>query len=184
MNWPSTTQIIKFFGLSWDYEEFASEEASQRGRLVHAACHLLADNQFFNEGWEARHPECHPYLDAYRKFLREHSFILMHAEKEFRSEAHRFISHPDQIGTLDKHGMVVLELKSGSMPNWCRLQTAGQVLSMGRTVLSRFALLLQKDGSYKLFPHEDFRDLDRFRSMVETWWTIKEFGNGDRTGAP
>jgi hypothetical protein len=183
MKWPSTTDIIKYFGLSADYEEFASDAASQRGRLVHAACHLLARNEEDSE-WEARHPECHPYLDAYRKFRREHSFRLHSAEKEFRCEAHRFISHPDQIGKLDTFGSVDLELKSGSMPQWCALQTAGQILAIGTPTMPRFALLLKSDGNYKLYPHENFRDLDRFRSMVETWWTIKEFSNGDRTGAP
>jgi hypothetical protein len=183
MNWPSTTDIIKFFGLAADYEEFASEQASQRGRLVHAGCHMLAGGGG-DPAWEVRHPELHPYLDAYRKFLREHSFRLVVAEKEFRSEVHRFISHPDQIGELDSFGTVDLELKSGSMPKWCRLQTAGQILAIGVPSMYRFALLLQSDGSYKVFIHDDFRDLDRFRSMVETWWTIKEFGNGDRTSAP
>lgn len=183
MNWPSTTEIIKFFGLSADYEEFSNELASQRGRLVHVACHLLGSGNE-DRAWEVRHPECHGYLDAYRKFLREHYFRLHDYEKEFRCSPHRFVSHPDQIGELDSFGTVDLELKTGTMPKWCRLQTAGQILAIGVPSMFRFALLLQNDGTYRLFHHEDFRDLDRFRSMVETWWTIKEFGNGDRTSTP
>ena len=176
--WPSTTGIIKFFGLSGNYDQFSSETAMQRGRLVTAGCHMLAYDES-DPQWEARHPECHGYLDAYRKFQREHLFRVQEVEPEYRSEALRFVSRPDQIGTLDTFGLVDLELKSGTMPKWCPLQTAGQVLAMKSPGMRRFGLLLRHDGNYQLFPHDDFRDLDRFRAMVETYWTIREFRNGN-----
>ena len=101
-NWPSTTGIIRHFGLMVDYEGMSNGGAAmRRGRLVTAACHLLAGEQSLGDGWEARHPECHPYLDAYRKFLREHEIKILEFEKEYRSEVYRFISHPDQIVILD-----------------------------------------------------------------------------------
>jgi hypothetical protein len=178
MKWPSTTDIIKFFGLAAGYEEFSSDEATQRGKRVHAACHMIGQDLADN-AWEARHPECVGYLDAYRKFLREHRFRLLQWEGEFKSETHRFVSHPDQLGVLDRPGLVNLELKSGSMPDWCPLQTGGQVLAIGDPAIRRYGLLLRDDGTYRLFPHEDFRDIDRFRSMVETWWTIQEFRDGE-----
>lgn len=178
MKWPSTTGIIKFF-LAGDYAGFVNDEAMQRGRLVHAGCHLLASHDE-DRPWEVRHPECHGYLDAYRRFLREHEFALAQAEQEFKCATLRFTSRPDEIGLLDgKHA--VLELKSGGLPKWVRLQTAGQVLAIGKPQLRRFALQLKADGKYVLIPHEDFRDLDRFRAMVDTWWTIQEFQNGKTT---
>jgi hypothetical protein len=61
------------------------------------------------------------------------------------------------------------------MPKCCPLQTGGQVLAMGYPAIRRFGLLLKSDGSYQLFPHEDFRDIDRFRALVDAWWTISEF---------
>lgn len=183
MNWPSTTEIIRFFGLAADLEQFGSDDDLRRGRLVTAGCHMLGQ-RLEDPDWEARHPECLPFLDAYRRFLREHQFRLLQWEPEFKSQAHRFVSHPDQLGVLDKPGLVNLELKSGSMPKWCQLQTGGQVLAMGDPTVRRYGLLLQSDGNYKLYPHEDFRDIDRFRGMVETWWTIQEFRNGEpRTSA-
>lgn len=173
--WPSTTGIIKHFGLL-GYEGGDMEAAMRRGRLVTAACHLLAGNEPFREGWEANHPECHSYLDAYRRFLREHHVELIEAEREYRSEIYRFVSHPDQIVMLDGFpGPVDLELKSGGMPKWCQLQTAGQVLAMGQPGMRRFGLQLKADGNYKLYAHEDFRDLDRFKALIETYWTIQEF---------
>jgi len=173
IEWPSTTQIIKHFGLMLDYGN-PNLAAMQRGRYVAAACHLIAAGEPLGDGWEARHPECQPYLDAYRSFRREHVFILHEAEREYRCEAHRFVSHPDQIGMLDGQ-MVNLELKSGSMPRWCQLQTGGQVLAMGRPALYRYGLLLSVNGAYTLYPHGDFRDLDRFKAMVDTWWIWQEF---------
>lgn len=175
--WPSTTEILKYFGLMADYEQFGDEEALTRGKLVHAGCHMFAVGDTDQE-WETRHPECHPYLDAYRRFLREHKFELVTAEPEYRSPVYRFISHPDQIGKLDGFGLTNLELKSGTMPKCCPLQTGGQVLAMNTPRMRRFGLLLKKDGGYQLFPHEDFRDIDRFAAMVQTYWTIQEFRNG------
>lgn len=177
MNWPGTTDIIKFHGLSPD---FPSDAPATRGRGVHAACHLLAKNDADLE-WEARHPECQPYIDAYRQFLREHNFVLLEAEREYRCESLRFISHPDQIGRLDAFGTVDLELKSGGLPRWVQLQTAGQVLAIGAPSMRRFALHLKADGGYTLIPHTDFRDFDRFRSLVDAYWTIQEFRNGEFT---
>jgi hypothetical protein len=177
VNWPSTTEILRYFGLMADYEQFGNEDALRRGRLVTAGCHILGAGNS-DQQWESRHPECHPYLDAYRRFLREHHFELLAAEQEYRSSVHRFISHPDQIGKLDGFGMTNLELKSGSMPKCCPLQTGGQVLAMGHPAIRRFGLLLKNDGSYQLFPHDDFRDIDRFAAMIQTYWTIQEFSHG------
>lgn len=159
-----------------DYGGRYSASAMQRGRLVTAACHLIAADEDLGDGWEARHTECYGYLDAYRKFLREHEVRLLEAEREYRCEALRFISHPDQIVTLDDNpDSVDLELKSGGMPLWCPLQTAGQVLAMGRPSMRRFGLQLKRDGEYVLYPHTEFRDLDRFRCLIQTWWIVQDF---------
>jgi hypothetical protein len=174
MNWPSTTAILRHFGLMATYEQFGNPAALQRGRLVTAACHLIAAGKPLDY-WEDRHPECQPYLTAYRAFIVDHQFKLLECEREYKSHVHRFISHPDQIGRLDGFGLVDLELKSGSMPPCCPLQTAGQVLAIGVPTMKRFALLLNADGTYKLYPHEDFRDFDRFRALVTTWWTIQSY---------
>jgi hypothetical protein len=174
LDWPSTTGIIRHFGLMVNYNPHSAPELMQRGRLVHAACHLLATGDA-DLAWEARHPECQPFVEAYRRFLREHTFRLMECEREYRSETYRFISHPDQIGLLDGKRPVDLEIKSGALPRWVQLQTAGQVLCMGAPHMRRFALHLKGDGTYALEPHEDWRDLDRFRAMVDTYWTQREF---------
>ncbi len=182
MQFPSTTQILRHFGLTRDYVQFGKPEQMQRGRLVTLACHLIADGKSLDaEGepagsWEARHPECVPFIDAYRKFFKEHRVTLLEYEKEYRSEALRFISHPDQIGKLDNFGIVDLELKSGSMPDCCPLQTAGQVLAIGAPTMKRFALQLKDDGTYKLFPHENFRDFDDFRALINAYWVQQSYG--------
>jgi hypothetical protein len=162
-----------------DYEQFGDRQHLERGQLVHAACHLLGDGAELTEAWVARHPECAPYLAAYSKFLTEHQFKLMEAEGEYVSHVHRFVSHPDQIGRLDGHGLSNLELKSGTLPRCVALQTAGQIIAIGVPSMKRFCLQLCDDGSYRLEQHEDFRDLDRFRALVTSYWTIREYGGMD-----
>jgi hypothetical protein len=34
---------------------------------------------------------------------------------------------------------------------------------------------LKSDGNFELFAHRDFRDIDRFRALVESFWTIQEY---------
>jgi len=174
-HWPSTTEIIRYFGLMNDLEDFGSEEVMRRGRLVTAGCHLLGAHKSLGAGWESRHPECQQYLDAYRKFQRDHEVELLEAEREYRCQIYHYITHPDQIVMLDGQGPVDLELKSGSMPRWCPLQTAGQVLAMGNPLMPRYGLQLKADGTYTLHPHDDFRDVDRWITLVQTWWIIREF---------
>jgi len=174
--WPSTTEILRHFGLMADLEGFSNGAAMRRGILVTAACHLIGMNQDLGDGWEGRHPECHGYLDAYRKFKRDHELKVVEVEHEYRNEIYRYVSHPDQIVLLDNYkGEVDLELKSGSMPRWCQLQTAGQVLAIGNPRMKRFALLLREDGTFKLYPHDDWRDLDRFISLIDAYWIWQEF---------
>lgn len=176
LRWPSTTGIIRHFGLMGSYGYGPpNQELMRRGRLVHAACHMFAAGDS-DPAWEARHPECHAYLDAYRRFLREHDFVLVEAEREYRSETLRFVSHPDEIGKLDGQSHCVIEIKSGGLPRWVPLQTAGQVLAIGAPTMHRFVLHLKSDGGYSLLPHEDWRDLDRFRAMIDTYWTQVDFG--------
>jgi hypothetical protein len=157
-----------------NYNGLDNSDAMRRGRLVTAGCHMLAAGDA-DPAWEERHPECASYLAAYRKFLREHQFVLLEAEREYRCESLRFISHPDQIGVMDGMSPIDLELKSGGLPKWVQLQTAGQVLAIGTPRMRRFALHLKHDASYALIPHEDWRDLDRFRALVDTYWTQREF---------
>lgn len=189
MNWPSTTQILRHHGLYRHYEDWGNRDALKRGLRVNWACHLIASGRSLDPpeetaagAWEARHAELHGYLEAYRKFFREHHFIVSEFEREYRNEELRFISHPDQLGILDKYGLVDLELKTGSMPLCCQLQTAGQVLAISPrkvAAVKRFALLLTAEGDYKLHPHDDWRDFDRFRGLVDAWWTAYDFGGLD-----
>lgn len=165
--------MLRHFGFG--YGSVPNKELMQRGRLTHAACHMLAGGGE-DPAWESRHPECAIYIAAYRKFLREHRFVLVEFEREYRCESLRFVSHPDQVGVLDESGLVDLEIKSGTLPRWVQLQTAGQVIAMGTTSMKRFALQLKSDGNYVLTPHEDWRDLDRFRALVDAYWTVQEFG--------
>ena len=175
-SWPSTTGILRYFGLMRAFEQFGDAHHLMRGQLTHAACHLLGNRQELTEDWEARHEECASYITAYRRFLVEHELKLMETEGEYVSHVHRFVSHPDQIGRLDGYGLCNLELKSGTLPACVALQTAGQIIAIGIPSMKRFCLQLCADGTYRLEQHEDFRDLDKFRALVESWWTIREYG--------
>jgi len=172
MNWPSATQILKASGY---YDEYVGNNSGpmQRGRLVVAACHILGQKKELEPAWCDRHPECLPYLDVYRIFLSQHRVQLLHFEREFRCEEERFVTHPDQVMLLDDVEADV-EIKTGALKLWVALQTAAQVLAIGKR-MKRFGLELIPGARPKLIPFPDPRDLDEFRIKARNWWVDAKY---------
>lgn len=193
---PSVTQIIENLGfVDFDNIPGSTlERKRQIGDSVHFACHLLDTcprcqgilgqgdrcakcNAVFDEGsldWESVDIECANFIMAYQSFKTTGDFIPEGSEES-------------GIGTLggmpfgytrDRHGRmrgikyrIVLELKCAyaEEESW-KWQLAPYATTVPRTVenefIARIALQLKPDATFKLYPYEDPRDLDVFRSML------------------
>lgn len=174
--WPSTTQVLDAMGFYRGLDAAGPinrEVGLNRGSAVDKAVTWLALGQ--EPPWKEAHPELDPYLDGFRKFLREHSWTHHSHQDEFVCQEERFVSHPDLLGELDGK-LSVLEVKSGAFPEFVRLQTAGQIIAEGNRARRRVCINLQGDGRYKLRPLNDPRDFNAWILLVRAWWVRAEFG--------
>ena len=171
--WPSVTEVLRDMGIVNYFGPPGA--AAQRGRLVHAACGILAQGQALDSDWIERHDDLLPYLDGFAAALAGplNGFIPLRLEHEVVNETERFIGHSDQ-----ENDESLLELKTGGYPEWSRLQTAAY--AMGRR-LKRIVVSLPGDGKFKLVEHHDARDKDRFILLVRAWWVRSEFCKAGET---
>lgn len=181
---PSLTQILHLQGLS-DYfgiDEDVLENAARRGSEVHALA--AAWNQYgdVDPGWIS--PECDAYFSAYMKFLDESDYkpAPEWTEKPFIAVicGYKVGMTPDTYGKMRKDN-VLIEIKctAAPQPSWA-LQTAAQEAGIFKSNrcgrIRRHALMLKKDGNYKLLPeytdHE--RDMRNMLAAIQNvYWRLE-----------
>lgn len=163
---PSVTQILKASSIVDD--TWYNEEARVRGQHVHQAAHYFDEDDL---ALDSVRPEIQPYLDGYIKFRQDTGFYPVLSEQ-------RLVHSLGFAGTLDRVGwlndrLIQLDIKSGGLPKWAGLQTAGYemaleelvskcVITLERFPEARFALQLTADGMYKLQPLKDLSDRNNF----------------------
>lgn len=177
MKFPSVTQVFRLSGLydDMDLAGYANSQVGKhRGSALVKACHYLAYGQEPQWKGDDTHPELDRFLDGYRLFLSDHKWILEEHEKECISEVHRVVSHPDQIGSLDGQFSNV-EIKTGALPDWVRIQLAGQNIALENRTIPRYSLHLPGNGRYKLHRWNDFHDYNEFLTLLHAVWVRSKY---------
>jgi hypothetical protein len=149
-NWPSTTQVLKDFGLYGDIARWSDRAAenreesdactnpAQRGRVVDSACNRLLMGLDLGVGKETgkdfrlHHATCcMPFVEGYERLLQDGKHKLEPVKCGFPdrfayeviNKSERYVGHPDQRVILD--GVPALfDIKSGSIPPTTDIQTA------------------------------------------------------------
>jgi hypothetical protein len=169
-SWPTTTQVLHDAGLYGDIAKWSDSEAMHRGRLVDAACNLLAMGKVIPGDWKNNHPECDPYTDGYYDFLSHHEVKLIKCAFEVVNTPLKYRGHPDQLVMLD--GVrTLIDIKTGGMPKCTALQLASYEMalySMGEERVIRLGLQLAA-GDYKLHFFTDPREKDEWSILVQAW---------------
>jgi hypothetical protein len=169
---PSVTQAMADVGII-DTEWYKPEHAL-RGKHVHEAA------QYFDEDDldpTSILPHIVPYLDAWIQFRKDTGFKPHLIEQRvWRSCGY--------AGTLDRTGWlndryILLDLKSGGLPNWTGLQTSGYEHALVERILAkeieapipqaRFAVQVKKDGKYNLKEYTDWQDKDNFLAALRVY---------------
>jgi hypothetical protein len=147
---PSVTQVLESAGII-DYSSIPRgirDYALQRGSLVHRACELWDEGDL---DMDTLSDVLAPYVRAYIDFRETTGFTPILSE--YRAYSTRW----GYAGTLDRLGQVgnrlwLIDLKSGGMPRWARLQTAAyhELIKGLHPCVERYALRLDKDGRFYL----------------------------------
>lgn len=179
---PSVTQILKDAGIAVVYESQAMVEGARRGRLVHAAAHLIGNGKSIDPAWTDRHPETAPYIAGIEAFLDKHQWTFtVQPETEVRADAERYCGHPDWIGILDGVPAIV-DLKTGAFPAWAGLQLGGYLYALRSMGLDkghqmiRVGLELPGNERFKLhYEFTDPRNLSEFVILARAWWVRAKY---------
>lgn len=147
---PSVTQILG------RYEDWSAippgirEAALARGRRIHAACALMLDGFI---GPHDSGDDIAPYLVQFERFLAESGFVATLSEERVFSERLHYAGTLDMYGYLPKRRLVLIDIKTGSVPRSAGPQTAAYARALkeceGHETRYRYALLLTP-GGYKL----------------------------------
>ena len=154
---PSVTQILKAEGFIDD--AWFTEYARTRGEMVHLATKMYDDGTLDESALD---PVIVPYLEGYKRFLKESGFEVHFAEETVYSPSCQF------AGTLDRRGLLngrktLIDIKTGTVLPWVALQTtAYDSCLLDRH--DRFGLQLTDDGKHKLIPFKDRYDVEVFLS--------------------
>jgi len=160
---PSVSTIISNI-LDLDYSGIDPFYAD-RGTAVHKAIELLiADN--LDEG--SLDEEIIPFLNAYKKFVKETQFQPIHSEIRVFDKDLWVAGTLDLIGSIGEN-KVLIDIKTGQKQKWHQLQTAGYAILSGELDIKRYCLNLTKKETYKLEPHESKGDFSLFKSMADVF---------------
>jgi hypothetical protein len=161
----SVTQAIQAAGLI--HAEWYTEAARQRGRAVHLAVHFDAERDL-NE--RSVSPLIRPYLEAARSFKRDTGFVTELTEARVWAMDLGYAGTMDHLGLMQGNHRVLVDWKTGVVPEWARLQTAGYASAFPNAAkFLRYAVQLKPDGAYKITsfePQEFRRDLTDFLACV------------------
>ena len=167
---PSVTQVIQSSGLVQG--AFFSDYARDRGSYVHEAIQLLIEGTFDEITLD---PILKPYLDAYKKFVRDTNFSVKMCEQPVYSETYHFAGTPDLVGDfLGKRGDVIIDVKTSLQQSWHKIQTSGYRILLDKPA-KRYGLYLDDTGKYKLIEHGDRQDEGIFHACLTLHgWKINQ----------
>lgn len=137
----SGTQIIKICGIIDD--SFYTAASRMRGVAVHKACELLAKGVL---DWQSVHPKILGRVKAFEKFCSDFKWKPTACEVPIYHPTYLYGTTPDQA---DEETLV--ELKTGTIPEWADLQTALQAMALWPTDYfkkQRIAVELRDNGTY------------------------------------
>ena len=152
------------------------EYALWRGTAVHKAVELHVKGTLDPASVDDR---IAPYLRAYLDFEAATGFKVIETEKPYFNPALGIACRPDLLGRFPGGGEALVELKSGGLSPWVRIQTAGQDLTLGGGITrARFGLSIPNTGKPKVLPHRDSNDYRVFLACV----TLANWKKETKTG--
>ncbi len=172
--YPSVTTILKHFGMS-DYS-MVGETTLMKAATFGTNFHKTAS--FYEEGTLGEYsPEFEPWLNGWKKFLKDMAPVSLAIELPMVSKAWGFSGTPDRIYTIrDKAG--IWDIKTGTEVPANELQTAGyQILAeenLGIKIKERGTVYVFADG-YKLHHHNAKTDDGVFKGLINgyKWKKLK-----------
>jgi hypothetical protein len=181
--WRSVTGILHHAG-AIDFASVPSmvlDRARTRGTIVHQAIHYLNEGDLDLDRFRAEFPEHIGYLEGWQSFRQQRRFVPMLNEHRIYSRRHDVAGTIDCLGLLDGQA-ALLDFATGrpddAAKHW---QTAGYLsIAMEWAAddplladffkfapsVKRYAVALRRDGTFRLEPYTNPRELREFDTLV------------------
>lgn len=162
---PGVTSMIEAAGL-YDSDCF-DESAALRGTTVHVATAMYDRGVPIADGRLAK--EYQPYLDAWIDFRETTKFAIQLVEVPVQSKVWGFAGMLDRTGRMDGGPLTLVDIKTGAVQAWHRIQTAAYGLAFSEPIgpcPNRMCVYLSGDGKWKMDSHESDDDAMVFRAIA------------------
>lgn len=148
----------------------AKREIGHRGHhAIALALHRVLDRSKLD-------PRLEGYVQAALRFKDETGCTVLRVEQQLYDATLRVAGTLDLLGVIDGATCIV-DWKLGEVPSTAGLQTAAYDYlyrhSYGGRPVKRFAVQLDEEGDFKIFPYKDVRDWNWFVSALNLWWWRK-----------
>jgi hypothetical protein len=161
---PSVTQILAPLNNFDAVHPDVLAAAQQFGTAVHRACELY-DLGTLNIA--SLDPALLPYLDAWRRFKKDHSTVWHKVEYRLHHQAMGYAGTPDRLGEVEGD-MAVVDIKTGTalMPSvGPQLAAYAHAYSRDARAIKRYAVRLH-EGGYEVQWYTDPLDWTTFASLL------------------
>jgi len=179
----SVTQVLKAVGMIGDGINFISEDYLWRGACIHKGVELINTGKL---DWLTVQEEIIPHLKAYEQFIISTGFVPRLIEYPVFDPVIGIAGMLDIEGTFPSGISAIVDIKSGSVQPWAKIQLAGYDYLLQSELPTpkpreRYALEL-KGGKPKIIRFgEPERDRGVFLSAVSVYnWRLN---NGHRKSA-
>lgn len=175
---PSVTQVLKpLYDFSCVGDEVL-EVARQRGSLVHRLCEL---DDLNNLDPDSIDDSLLPYLSAWRQFRIDSKFVATRIEHRLINSQYRYAGTEDREGVMSdtpKGTIDLIDIKTtATLGPEVGPQLAGYEHARNPNeppIGRRYAVQLNKNGTYRLSPYTDRSDFTVFLSCLQIYnWRNK-----------
>ena len=167
---PSVTEVLEPLQLLDGIPPAVLEAARIRGQHVHTACHLMVHKQL---EWATLDPQLVGYVAAAQKMIAECEVKVLVSEHRMADAGLKIAGTLDILGIMRRHTCLFDWKSTETMPRTAGPQTAAYDHLYRRTFggrpMKRYGVQLKADGTYKLYPYEDPRDMTWFTSALNLW---------------
>jgi len=161
---PSVTQILAPLSSFEGIPPHVLEAKRDLGQRVHFACQLDDEHDLDESSVE---DDVRPYLEGWRRFLRESGAVVAHNEQQVAEPTLRYAGTLDNVLEIDSIAWLVDKKTCISLPMAVGPQTAAYLRALADPLVKRRAALrLRPDGTYRFDPLTGADDWSAFMACL------------------
>lgn len=170
---PSVTQALNIMSdeIYANVSENVMRVAADRGSKVHKACELWDQGELDEEQLD---PILRPYLEGWKKFLKETGFQVKFNESKVWSVTNSYAGTLDRVGDLNNKVALVdikarARLTDETGPQLAAYKAAFEEINKKIRIRERWAVNLKNNGTYQMKQYTDREDYKDFLACLRLY---------------